>query len=53
MGMRDASSMWLTTADCIRVAAREVLGVTKGFIKGTGGGMERFKVKWKLRKLLI
>nr|XP_033511693.1 uncharacterized protein LOC117276468 [Nicotiana tomentosiformis] len=23
MGMRDASSMWLTTADCIRVAARE------------------------------
>ncbi|XP_075091534.1 uncharacterized protein LOC107779112 [Nicotiana tabacum] len=27
----DASCMWTTTAKCIRVAAREVLGVSKGF----------------------
>ncbi|XP_070010589.1 uncharacterized protein [Nicotiana sylvestris] len=30
MSMGGASSMWFKTADCIRVATREVLGVTKG-----------------------
>ncbi|XP_075104915.1 uncharacterized protein LOC142179002 [Nicotiana tabacum] len=33
----DASSMWSMTADCIRVAAREVLGVTKGSPRGHKG----------------
>nr|XP_033508274.1 uncharacterized protein LOC117273268 [Nicotiana tomentosiformis] len=28
---RDASEMWTATADCIRKAAREVLGVSKGY----------------------
>ncbi|XP_075082638.1 uncharacterized protein LOC142166881 [Nicotiana tabacum] len=27
----DASAMWTATADCIREAAREVLGVSKGY----------------------
>ncbi|XP_075111551.1 uncharacterized protein LOC142181848 [Nicotiana tabacum] len=30
MSRGDTSSMWFTTANCITVAAREVLGVTKG-----------------------
>ncbi|XP_070028890.1 uncharacterized protein LOC142161962 [Nicotiana tabacum] len=30
ISMGDASNMWSMTADCIRVASREVLGVTKG-----------------------
>ncbi|XP_070004261.1 uncharacterized protein [Nicotiana sylvestris] len=35
--MGDASSMWSMTADCIRVAAGEVLGVTKGSLGGHKG----------------
>ncbi|XP_070046568.1 uncharacterized protein [Nicotiana tomentosiformis] len=45
---RDASCMWSMTANYIIEAAREVLGVSKGFlvdIKGTGGGMKMFKGK--------
>ncbi|XP_075080351.1 uncharacterized protein LOC142165869 [Nicotiana tabacum] len=34
---RDASSMWTATADCIREAAREVLGVSKGYYGGHRG----------------
>ncbi|XP_019232640.1 PREDICTED: uncharacterized protein LOC109213312 [Nicotiana attenuata] len=30
----DASSMWITTSNCIREAAREVLGVSKGYSGG-------------------
>ncbi|XP_009597905.1 uncharacterized protein [Nicotiana tomentosiformis] len=30
----DANGMWATTADCIREAAREVLGVSKGYSGG-------------------
>ncbi|XP_070039968.1 uncharacterized protein [Nicotiana tomentosiformis] len=44
----DASAMWTTTAQCIREAAREVLGVSKGCFGGhkeTGVGMERYKEK--------
>ncbi|XP_016494814.2 uncharacterized protein LOC107814005 [Nicotiana tabacum] len=37
MSMGDASSMWFRTADCIRVAVREVLGVTKGSPRGHKG----------------
>ncbi|XP_075096368.1 uncharacterized protein LOC142174467 [Nicotiana tabacum] len=33
----DASSMWTTTANCIKEAAREVLGVTKGYSGGHKG----------------
>ncbi|XP_070014926.1 uncharacterized protein [Nicotiana sylvestris] len=29
----DASSMWTATVDCIRYAAREVLGVSKGKVE--------------------
>ncbi|XP_019227603.1 PREDICTED: uncharacterized protein LOC109208900 [Nicotiana attenuata] len=34
---RDASCMWSMTANCIREAAREVLGVSKGFSGGHKG----------------
>ncbi|XP_070010962.1 uncharacterized protein [Nicotiana sylvestris] len=37
MSRGDASSMWFTTANCIRVAAREVLGVMKGSPGGHKG----------------
>ncbi|XP_070049307.1 uncharacterized protein [Nicotiana tomentosiformis] len=33
----DASAMWTTTAQCIREAAREVLGVSKGYSGGHKG----------------
>ncbi|XP_075103552.1 uncharacterized protein LOC142178120 [Nicotiana tabacum] len=33
----DASCMWIRTANCIREAAREVLGVSKGFSGGHKG----------------
>nr|XP_016479038.1 PREDICTED: uncharacterized protein LOC107800386 [Nicotiana tabacum] len=33
----DASSMWTSTTNCIREAARAVLGVTKGFSRGRKG----------------
>ncbi|XP_016435619.1 uncharacterized protein LOC107761844 [Nicotiana tabacum] len=33
----DANGMWTTTADCIREAAREVLGVSKGYLGGHRG----------------
>ncbi|XP_070055047.1 uncharacterized protein [Nicotiana tomentosiformis] len=33
----DASAMWTTTVQCIRVAAREVLGVSKGYSGGHKG----------------
>ncbi|XP_019236372.1 PREDICTED: RNA-directed DNA polymerase from mobile element jockey-like, partial [Nicotiana attenuata] len=33
----DASAMWTATADCIREAAREVLGVSKGYYGGHQG----------------
>nr|XP_016434762.1 PREDICTED: uncharacterized protein LOC107761110 [Nicotiana tabacum] len=33
----DASAMWTTTVDCIREAAREVLGVSKGYYGGHRG----------------
>ncbi|XP_075101864.1 uncharacterized protein LOC107759093 [Nicotiana tabacum] len=33
----DASAMWTTTAQCIREAAREVLGVSKGCFGGHKG----------------
>lgn len=52
----NATKMWTKTADFIREVAREILGVMKGYsgvIKGTGGGMGRFKVRWTLRKRLI
>ncbi|XP_070015835.1 uncharacterized protein [Nicotiana sylvestris] len=49
---RDASSMWTTTANCIREAAREVLEVSKGYSGGYNGdwwwnGEVRGKVKAK------
>ncbi|XP_075104830.1 uncharacterized protein LOC142178913 [Nicotiana tabacum] len=37
MSRGDASGMWFTTANCIRVPAREVLGVTKGSPGGHRG----------------
>ncbi|XP_075087843.1 uncharacterized protein LOC142169821 [Nicotiana tabacum] len=33
----EASSMWTTTSNCIRKAAREVLGVSKGYSDGHKG----------------
>lgn len=33
----DASEMWTATSDCIRKAAREVLGVSKGYYGGHQG----------------
>ncbi|XP_070034645.1 uncharacterized protein [Nicotiana tomentosiformis] len=33
----DATSMWIMTANCIWEAAREILGVTKGFSEGHKG----------------
>ncbi|XP_070054014.1 uncharacterized protein [Nicotiana tomentosiformis] len=33
----DANTMWITTAQCIREAAREVLGVSKGYSSGHKG----------------
>ncbi|XP_070053061.1 uncharacterized protein [Nicotiana tomentosiformis] len=35
----DASAMWTTTVQCIREAAREVLGVSKGYSGGHKGDM--------------
>nr|XP_018624640.1 uncharacterized protein LOC108942777 [Nicotiana tomentosiformis] len=37
MSREDASSMWFTSADCIRLAAREILGVMKGSLGGHTG----------------
>ncbi|XP_075102006.1 uncharacterized protein LOC142177415 [Nicotiana tabacum] len=37
MSRGDASGIWFTTVNCIRVAAREVLGVTKGSLGGHRG----------------
>ncbi|XP_070025912.1 uncharacterized protein [Nicotiana sylvestris] len=34
---RDASGMWIATANCIREAAREILGVSKGLSGGREG----------------
>ncbi|XP_070036023.1 uncharacterized protein [Nicotiana tomentosiformis] len=52
MSREDESSMWITTVNCIREAAREVLGVTKGFPGGHKGdwwwnGEVQGKVKTK------
>ncbi|XP_070040810.1 uncharacterized protein [Nicotiana tomentosiformis] len=49
---RDASAMWITTAQCIREATREVLGVSKGHSGGHKGdwwwnGEVQGKVKTK------
>ncbi|XP_070056876.1 uncharacterized protein [Nicotiana tomentosiformis] len=37
MSSGDASAMWITTTQCIRKAAREVLGVSKGYSGGHKG----------------
>ncbi|XP_070050534.1 uncharacterized protein [Nicotiana tomentosiformis] len=48
----DANVMWITTVQCIREAAREVLGVSKGYFGGHKGdwwwnGEVQEKVKTK------
>nr|XP_016497651.1 PREDICTED: craniofacial development protein 2-like [Nicotiana tabacum] len=52
----DASDTWTTTAQCIREAASEVLGVSKGYYgvhKGDWGWNGEVQEKWKPRKQCI
>lgn len=49
----DVDNMWSKTTDCIMIATREVLGISRPVdTKRIGGGIERFKEKWKSRRFL-
>ncbi|XP_075106744.1 uncharacterized protein LOC142179773 [Nicotiana tabacum] len=51
----DASAMWTTTAQCIREAARKVLGVSKGYSSGHKGDWwwnEEVQVKVETKKVV-
>ncbi|KAG5573065.1 hypothetical protein H5410_062831 [Solanum commersonii] len=53
LDVRDITTMWVRTVDCIRKAVREVLGISRGNPKGAkkiGGGKERTK-KSKTKKV--
>ncbi|XP_070056443.1 uncharacterized protein [Nicotiana tomentosiformis] len=51
----DASAMWTTTAHCIREAAREVLGVSKGYSdeEEKRANREQYKLAKKEAKLAV
>lgn len=55
-GSGDVNNKWDMIAGCIRKPATEVLGYREEslvVIKEIGGGMEKLKIKWKLRRLPI